>query len=55
MSIKNSTLHKLARREYKKMRPPFEGKQSKWIMAYNKYGLPEYQMLMIPTAMKGLK
>ncbi len=55
MSIKNSTLHKLARREYKKMKSPSHAKESKWVLNYNKYGFPEYQMFMLPVAMRGTK
>lgn len=53
MSIKNSRLEKLNRREYKNSKIKTHLKESKWVLSYNKYGLPEYQMLMLQVSMKG--
>ena len=54
MSNKNSRLNKMARREFKKMdnARSFHNRESKWIKTSNKYGLLEYQLMMLPTKPK---
>lgn len=55
MSIKNSLLNKLARREYKRIKKKTHLKKSKWILFYNKYGFPEYQMFMMPVTPESMR
>ena len=49
MSIKNSQLQKMARREWKKMAIPSHERESKWILTYNRYGYPDYKKIMVPV------
>lgn len=54
MSHKNTRLQKMARREWKKMdnANAFITKESKWVETKNKYGMLEYQLMMLPARPK---